>query len=559
MRNVISGLLTRSLENPRTPLSNPAEWLIEGLGGGPSTSGMTINRKTALTYSPFWRGVTLISTDIGKLPLTLFRRLPGGGKERAVEHPAYRLARWKPHPLITAFYFRQTITSHVLIKGNGYAFIVRAGNGDPTELIVLDPDVTFPVRERETGVVSYVTTVNGEMRKMAFENVLHIKGLGFDGLQGYSVVEFAKDSLGLGMGAQKYGAVYFRNNARPNVVLEHPGTLKPEARELLRKSWEHMHQGLDNQHRVAVLWQGMKANVLSTEPKKSQLVETRKHEIIETANWFGVPAHKLGDTTSTSFASLQEENQSYLDDALEGRLINWESEFRGKLLTEEQKENDTHFFEFNRRALVKANLSERFEGYTKALAAGWMSRDEVRDAENMNPIPDGTGGEFLVPLTMGPSGGEDDDNEDDNDADGGADEDQDRQRSLGAHRRLLQDVLARMVRRVGIQAKKTTKHPKAFFRWVEDDLSDDNRSVFVEAVGPAMAAIACVFCDTTQSVESLADTYFDVVRSNLLAACECQASELVASVERSLAAMEETIPETLAELVVSCKREYQTV
>lgn len=467
------GLLTaiwqrRSLENPSTPLSDPDDWLLDALGAGPATTGVRVNRKSALTYSAFWRGVNLIAASVAKLPLFVYAR-EGPGKRRAPEHPAYYLLRKKPNRFATAARFRETLQGHALTAGNGYAAIFRAGDGTPIELAVLNPDVTYPVRETGTGIVIYVTQVAGQPIKLAASDVLHIAGLGFDGLTGYSVLQYARNSLGLGMAAEQYGARFFRSSARPSVLLEHPGSLTDEAQRRLRENWDRMHAGVENAHRTAVLEEGMKANVVSFSAKDAQFLETRQFEIRSVANWLGLPAHKLGDTTRTSFASLEQENQSYLDDSLDPWLVKWEEECWDKLLSEDEKINDTHIVEFLRAALVRADLTARANFFRTALAgAPWMTRDEVRGAENLNPLPAGQGAELLDPLNMvadlepdpGPAPGpaSQPDEQDDEP------EQEDEERSLD---RLRRDAERRIVRRLWHQAQRAGKQAERFRLWSE--------------------------------------------------------------------------------------------
>ncbi len=192
------------LENPSVPLSEAGDWFYDALGGHRSSSGIRVNRKTALTYSYVWRAANLISRDVARVPLRLLK-VAGETREPDLAHPSYSLLRRKPNTEMTAFIFKQTLMAHVLLEGNGYAYINRLGDGRPAPwqddgLIPLMPDRTWPVREN--GQLFYVTQLpGGGYRKLLKENVLHFKGLGFDGLIGYSVIRKAADSWGLGMGA----------------------------------------------------------------------------------------------------------------------------------------------------------------------------------------------------------------------------------------------------------------------------------------------------------------------------------------------------------------------
>lgn len=384
----------RSLENPSTPLDPDYD---SGWYGAESSSGIRISREKALTYSAVWRAVTLISSTVAKLPLHIYKRT-GQGKERAVNHPAYKLVRFNPNAEMNAFVFWQTLMGHVLLDGNAYAYIFRSGDAAPLELIPLAPSDTYPVREN--GNLLYVTKAGTEWRRLLPENVLHIKGLGYDGLCGYSVIAKARDSFGLGIGARRYQEVYLRNNARPSAIIELPGTMQPPAQQELLRQWNEMHQGLDNAHRTAILTNGAKLNAYSINARDSQLLETRQFEIREIANWFGLPPHKLGDSSRTAYNSLEQENQSFLDDTLDPWLVAIEQECRDKLLTEREKQADSHIVEFLRQALIRADIVARYTAYNIGKTGGWLNDDNIAAAENMNALPNGLGQQYWAPLNM---------------------------------------------------------------------------------------------------------------------------------------------------------------
>lgn len=388
-----------SMENPSTSLADADEWLYDSFGAGTSSSGVRVSRETALTYSAVWRAVTLISSTVAKLPLYIYRRTDGG-KERATAHPSYQLVLFAPNAEMNAFTFWQTLVGHVLLEGNAYAYIVRDGSARPTELIPLPPQVTYPIREN--GNLVYVVKVDTEWRRLLPENVLHIKGLGYDGLCGYSVLAKARDSFGLGIGAKEYQSRYLKNNARPSAVIQVPGPMKEDAQREFLRQWNEMHQGLENSHRTAILTNKAELKAFSINARDSQLLETREFEIREIANWFGLPPHKLGDSSRTAYNSLEQENQSFLDDTLDPWLVSIERECRGKLLTEREKAADSHLVEFMRQALLRADIAARFSAYHIAINDGLYSRDEIRAMENANAIPDGLGTAFYSQLNMAP-------------------------------------------------------------------------------------------------------------------------------------------------------------
>jgi len=483
-----------SMENPATPLSAGGAWW-EGLFGVTTTaSGVKVSRQKALTYAAVFGASNLISTYIGKIPVILYERLPDDrGKRRAPEHPAFMLMRHTPNSEMNAMTFKQTLQHHIDLNGNGYAYIKRDGAARPVELWPLSPEATWPVRVN--GNLWYVTTVNGEERKIPAQDMLHIPGLGFDGLVGYSVLTMAAESLGMGIAAREYGARFFSNDARAGVVLEHPAKLSKDAADRIIASWNSMHAGLENKHKTAVLEEGMKANVISASGRDSQLVEQRAFEIREVANWFNVPSHKIGDTTKTAFASLEQENQAFLDDCLDGRMVRWEMACRDKLLTEEEKREDTHFFEFKREALLRANLQARAEYYTRAGGARpWMTPNEIRVVENMDALDDEDSDKLLTPLNIkapeqpaqppaapGPPPPPPLETPTDEEEDG-------REALLPSLRGMLDDAMRRMVTRVGVHARKAAKKSDTFDSWL-GAFAGEHGATIDSALTPPLAAI----------------------------------------------------------------------
>lgn len=378
------------------------DWEITSLGGS-TQAGIAVNRDVALTYSAIWRAVNLISRDVAKLPLHVLRRTEPSGKERDAAHPAYVLLRRKPNPYFGAFIFRQTLQAHVLLHGNGYAWIERDRNATPLGLYVMNPERTYPVREN--GTLYYVTSLtDGSMLKIVASDVLHIRGLGFDGLVGYSVIDYAKQTIGLGIAARGHAASYYGKGARPSVLLTYPYKLDAAAKDNLLRSWNSMFSGVNNAHKTALLEDGVTAVPFSVNARDSQFLESRQFEIREVANWFGLPPHKLGDTTRTSYNSLEQEQQSYLDESLDGCLVPWEEECGDKLLTEQQKDEDSHLVEFERGALLRVDYKTQTDSLVQEVTNGIRTPDEVRALRNLPPYPNGIGSKPMFPVNLAPLG-----------------------------------------------------------------------------------------------------------------------------------------------------------
>lgn len=397
-------LFTRGIENPSVPLSSSKAW--EYLVSSPSSSGVAVNNNSVLGSAGVWRAVNLISSSIGRLPCHVYKRLPDGGRQRARKHPAFYLLNRGPAEHLTPFIFFQTMMSHALLHGNGYAYIFRNDlDATPESFLILDPQQTTPAKEN--GRLLYLTRIGNEDRKLLAENVLHFKGLGYDGFAGYPVIDVLKDTFGHGLALLRYGNVFFKNNGSPNVVIELPGFFKDEeAIQRFRQSWGSIHAGLDNAHKVAILENGAKLSKFTVNNEEAQWLASREFDLKALANVFGLPPHKLGANISTSYGSLEQENRSFLNDSLGGWLAMIEQELEAKLLTEAEKRADSHFIEFLRAALEQADLLTETNALVLQVNNGLLSLDEARQILNRPLLPDGLGQAHRIPLNLGELGKE---------------------------------------------------------------------------------------------------------------------------------------------------------
>lgn len=364
--------------------SAPASWFVDWLRGGTeSDSGLTVNYKTALTYSTIWHAVNVIAGDLGQLPLVLYRRT-AEGREPVDDHPSYHLLRHRPNPWMNACTWKEAIQAHVLLAGNGRSGIVRNGRGEPMQLVPFLPDRTR--EEVKDGQVWHVTQIGDDLKEQWFRDadVLHIKGLGFDGITGYDVISLARNSFGLGLALEKHGNRTFKNAARPSIVLETDGHFSDTAARQILHDWEAMTAGLDNSGRTALLQRGLHANAISVNNDNSQWLQSREFQRQEIAGWFGLPPHKVGDSSKVAYNSLEQENASYLHSTLNRWLNAWQEECYEKLLSEEEKASGEYYVEFNTAALLRADLKTRYAGYQIGITNEFLSPNEVREKENMN-------------------------------------------------------------------------------------------------------------------------------------------------------------------------------
>lgn len=378
---------------------NPADWFLDWVRGGPETdSGVEVSGKTVLTYASVWQAVNILAGDVGQLPLDVYERTDNG-KQRCTDHPAQTLLRRRPNDMMNACTFRELIMSHALLWGNGRAGIVRDGRGSPIALIPFLPDRSK--EEIVKGRLWHLTKLGDSNNYTPFadENVLHIKGLGFDGVTGYSVINLARNSWGLGLAAEKHGNRNFKNGARPSVILESEGRFDEPTAQKLLDDWARMHAGLDNTGRTALLQAGIKAKPLSMSNQDAEWLSTRAFQRVEVASWFNLPPHFLGDDSQDGYNSVEMRMQGYIDRTLMRWLVAWCEECHEKLLTDDQKEDDSHFVEFNTAALLRGDLKTRYSAYQIGIQSEFLSPDEVRRFENLNDRPDGKGGEYKNPNT----------------------------------------------------------------------------------------------------------------------------------------------------------------
>ena len=376
---------------------------------GGSTAGKFVNERSAMQMTAVYACVRILSEAVAGLPLHLYRYNDEGGKEKAVDHPLYTLLHDEPNPEMSSFVFRETLMTHLLLYGNAYAQIVRNGKGEVIGLYPLMPS-KMTVDRDENGHLYYsyvhsneeADTMKDETVILRPSDVLHIPGLGFDGLVGYSPIAMAKNAIGMAMACEEFGAKFFANNAAPSGVLEYPGTLKNPDR--IRDSWNAQYGGSANSHRVAVLEDGLHFTPISISPNEAQFLETRKFQINEIARIFRVPPHMVGDLEKSSFSNIEQQSLEFVKYTLDPWIVRWEqSLFRSLFNTDEKK---LYFFKFNLDGLLRGDYQSRMNGYAVGIQNGFMSPNDIRELENMDLIPDEAGGNLyltngnLCPLSM---------------------------------------------------------------------------------------------------------------------------------------------------------------
>lgn len=374
--------------------------LASSLGIGYETaSGRNVTALGSLQSTAVFACVRILAESVASLPLILHQRLAGGGKTRADTHNLYDILKNLPNAEMTSVELRETLMGHLALWGNAYSEIIRDNGGRVVGLWPLRPDKVTPTRRNGELVYVIELGIDADRQVLAKNRVMHLKGLGFDGLMGYSPITMARQAIGLALATEEFGSRFFGNGARPGSVLEHPGKLSEAAEKSLRNSWNERHQGLSSAHRVAILEEGMKLHEVGVPPEDAQFLETRKFQVTEIARLYRVPPHMLADLERATFSNIEHQGLEFVQHTLRPWLVRWEQAISRDLLT--ATERKWLFAEHLIDALLRGDIKSRYEAYSVGRQNGWLSANDVRELENQNPI-DG-GDMYLVPLNMVPA------------------------------------------------------------------------------------------------------------------------------------------------------------
>ena len=392
--SIFSGMF-KSRDKPRDSTAGSS---FSFLFGG-TAAGKPVNEQTSMQVTAVYCCVRILSEAVASLPLHLYRYTSEGSKEKAVDHPLYFLLHNEPNPEMTSFAYRETMMTHLLLYGNCYSQIIRNGKGEVVALYPLMPNRMRVDRDTK-GQLYYeyqtgqdeARTMKGTIVRLQPKDVLHIPGLGFDGLVGYSPIAMAKNAVGMAIACEEYGAKFFANGATPGGILEHPGVVKDP--EKVRESWMSAFGGSANSNKVAVLEEGMKYTPISISPEEAQFLETRKFQIDEIARIFRLPPHMIGDLEKSSFNNIEQQSLEFVKYTLDPWVCRWEQSMERSLLSQEEKKD--YFFKFNVDGLLRGDYQSRMQGYAVGRQNGWMSANDIRSLENLDLIPDEEGGNLYL-------------------------------------------------------------------------------------------------------------------------------------------------------------------
>lgn len=370
------------------------ERMVLGKDDGYIIPGDHITERTSMNISAVYACVRILSEDFASLPLHFFKQ-NGRFREKATNHPLYELLYIKPNSEMSSFTLREVGMTNLLLWGNCYIQKIYDKQGNILELWPLLSERMRVDRDPVTDeIVYWYTPRKGNTLKLSRKEVLHIPGLSFDGLRGLSPIELSRKSLQSAQAAQKYGAKFFENGARPSGVLEHPGHL--EHPELIRETWNETYQGTENAHKVAVLEEGMKYHEIGLPPEDAQFIQTRKFEMNEICRIYRVPPHMIGDLEKATFSNIEQQSLDYVIYTLRPWIVRWEQAIQTQLLRDWEI-SAGYYAKFNVDGLLRGDFNTRMQGYATARQNGWMSANDIREKEDENPIPAEQGGdEYLI-------------------------------------------------------------------------------------------------------------------------------------------------------------------
>ena len=392
MKNPFTGLF-RARDKPRDSVSAAPVFYF-----GTSGSGKSVTAQTAIQLSTVYACVRVISETVASLPLGVYEATDDGNL-KAGDHPLYHLIHDEPNAEMTSFVFREVMLAHLLLYGNSYSQIIRSGKNTVVGLYPLLPDHMDVDRDSKGNLTYTYTTSDGKTVVIKPQDILHIPGLGFDGIIGYSPIALEKNAIGLGIASEEYGSKFFSNGARPSGILTHPNTVKnPKA---VRESWNSAYGGSSNSNRVAILEEGMTFTPLSIPNNEAQFLETRKFQVDEICRIFRVPPHLVGNLEHATFSNIEHQSIDFAVHTIRPWLVRIEQSMNRALFTDQEK--GRFYVQFNIDGLMRGDYKSRMEGYAIARQNGWMSANDIRALENLNPIPKEEGGDaYLVNGNMIP-------------------------------------------------------------------------------------------------------------------------------------------------------------
>jgi HK97 family phage portal protein len=407
---MLSGFLQSTARAAARGWADPSAGIIEALTGGRrARSGVSVTDAAALGVPAVYAAVNVLAQTLAQLPCKVERQLSGGGSVAERNHPLYSVVHDLANPEMTSYDWRSTAVGHVALRGNHYSEIERDSSNRVIGLWPLRPD-KMKIERAADGALHYIYTLpNGQdhtfrrdPRGIEPSPILHLRGLSSDGLVGYSPVTVAREALGLAIAAEGFGAAFFGAGAAPSMAIKLPGKIKPDAQTRLRNNFERLYSGLDRAHRIAILEEGMSIEKIGLSQQDSQFLETRRFQVEEIARIFRVPPHMLQDLSRATFSNIEHQAISFVVHTVMPWVVSLEQAMGRDLLS--VKSWSTHQIKFAVDGLLRGDTQTRYAAYNIGRQGGWLSVNEIRRLEGLNPIKGGD--EYLRPLNMTIAGGD---------------------------------------------------------------------------------------------------------------------------------------------------------
>lgn len=363
-----------------------------GSVGAPTASGESVSYNTALKVSAYYACVKLISDTIGILPKHVMEYLPGGARKRAENHPLYDLVHLQPNPLQTSIEFFSMMTAHVVMRNNAYARIVPGPRGFADQIIPLHPD-NVRIQTLAAGGYRYMVREAGQGEKpYNDEDILHLRGFQQDAVKGLDMLPLMGESVGVSAATMKYRARFFGNDASPGGVLKKAGKLSEQAQKNLKESWDAAHRG-GNQHRVAILEDGLEWQDIGIEPQKAQLIESEEFNAEDICRWMGVPPFMIGLTSkSTSWGTgIEQQNIGFVTYTIMPLTVRWQQAISRDLILIPKK----YYVDFVLTGLLRGDSAQRYNVYSIGRELGMFTPNDLLRFEDMNPREDAGGDEYI--------------------------------------------------------------------------------------------------------------------------------------------------------------------
>lgn len=386
-------------------LSSPKRWLLDMFGGNITTSGVNVTSERAIQHTAVYDCVNILSQSIASLPLSVYKREVKKEKQlnnKAFEHPLYTILHDEPNNEMTSYTWRVVVMVNLALRGNHFSQIIRNNAGKVTGIYPLDPDKMQIVRlENKELRYMYQSDTYGQVPLYPSE-VLHFLGMTMNGIVGMSPIEYNRHTIGMSIAMEEFGGTLFKNGATPSGVVSGEGvkSMSETAFERFKQSFKENYQGLMNAGKPLILEDGFKFTPITISNRDGQYLESRKFTKADIASMYRIPPHMINEMTSATFGNIEHQSIQFVTDAIRPWAVNIEQESRRKLLSDSEKSN--HYVKFNLAALLRGDTSSRYTAYGAGIKDGWMTRNEAREMEDMNPI-DGLD-DPLYPLNMAKEG-----------------------------------------------------------------------------------------------------------------------------------------------------------